>query len=70
MPIDEVRQNRPRSALRHAASKVPEVTVAFWITKALTTGMGESSSDYLVHRLPPVIAVAIGGIALAIALAL
>jgi len=32
--------------------------------------MGESSSDYLVHRLPPVIAVAIGAIALAIALAL
>jgi len=46
------------------------VTVAFWITKALTTGMGESTSDYLVHRLPPVIAVAIGGVALAIALAL
>ena len=46
------------------------MTVAFWITKALTTGMGESTSDYLVHRLPPVIAVAIGGVALAIALAL
>jgi uncharacterized membrane-anchored protein len=46
------------------------VTVAFWITKALTSGVGVSSSDYLVHRLPPVIAVAIGGVALAIALAL
>ena len=32
--------------------------------------MGESSSDYLVHRLPPVMAVALGGIALSIALAL
>ena len=70
MPIDKVNQDRPRSAFRHAASKVPEVTVAFWVTKALTTGMGESSSDYLVHRLPPVIAVAIGAIALAIALVL
>jgi uncharacterized membrane-anchored protein len=44
--------------------------VVFWITKALTTGMGESSSDYLVHRLPPVVAVALGGVALALALAL
>ena len=44
------------------------MTVAFWITKALTTGMGESSSDYLVHRLPPILAVALGAIALAIAL--
>jgi uncharacterized membrane-anchored protein len=30
--------------------------------------MGESSSDYLVHRLPPVVAVALGGTALAGAL--
>jgi len=46
------------------------VTIAFWIIKALTTGMGESSSDYLVHRLPPVLAVALGAIALAVALVL
>src|SRR5665647_597025 len=37
-PIDEVKQDRPQAAFRNAASKVPEVTVAFWITKALTTG--------------------------------
>src|SRR5450631_4637031 len=67
---DELRQDHPRDGPRHAASKVPEVTVAFWITKALTTGMGESSSDYLVHRLPPVLAVAFGAVALAVALAL
>jgi hypothetical protein len=30
-------------------SKVPEVTVYFWTAKALTTGMGESTSDFLVH---------------------
>ena len=46
-------------------SKVPEVTVFFWITKVLTTGMGETTSDYLAHRLDPVIAVGIAGIALA-----
>ncbi|MYS21809.1 Uncharacterized membrane-anchored protein [Streptomyces sp. DvalAA-14] len=28
-------------------SKVPEVTVLFWVTKILTTGMGETTSDFL-----------------------
>jgi uncharacterized membrane-anchored protein len=31
-------------------SKVPEVTVVFWIIKVLTTGMGESASDWLLNR--------------------
>ena len=47
-----------------ALSKVPEITVYFWIIKVLTTGMGESTSDYLVHRLPPPVAVVLAGIAL------
>jgi uncharacterized membrane-anchored protein len=68
--VDEVNQNRLPAGLQEAAVRVPAVTVAFWITKGLTTGMGESSSDYLVHRLPPVMAVALGGIALVAALAL
>jgi uncharacterized membrane-anchored protein len=51
-------------------SKVPEVTLYFWITKVLTTGMGETTSDYLVHRLGPPTAVAIGGAGLVGALAL
>ncbi len=55
---------------RHALTKVPEVTVYFWIIKILTTAVGESISDYLVHAINPVIAVALGGIGLAIALAL
>jgi uncharacterized membrane-anchored protein len=67
---DETALDGPLAILGQAASKVPEVTVAFWITKGLTTGMGESSSDYLVHLLPPVVAVALGGIALVAALAL
>jgi uncharacterized membrane-anchored protein len=49
-------------------SKVPEVTVFFWIVKALTTGMGESTSDFLVHKLVPEIAVVLGAIAFVIAL--
>ena len=49
-------------------SKVPEVTAYFWTVKALTTAMGESTSDFLVHALVPQVAVALGGIAFAIAL--
>lgn len=51
-----------------AFSKVPEVTVYFWIVKALTTAVGESTSDFLVHSLVPEIAVVLGGIAFALAL--
>ncbi len=50
--------------------KVPELTAYFWITKVLTTAMGEATSDYLVHRFPAVIAVALGGVALAMSLVL
>lgn len=42
------------------ACKVPQVTVWFWIAKIWTTLMGESLSDYLVHRFNPYLAVAIG----------
>src|ERR1700756_2821752 len=42
------------------ALRVPEVAVYFWIIKALSTAMGESTSDYLVHAIDPVIAVALG----------
>lgn len=45
-----------RSLLR----KVPEITALFWIVKLLTTAMGESTSDFMVHHLDPVIAVTIG----------
>jgi uncharacterized membrane-anchored protein len=53
---------------RQGFSKVPEVTAIFWVVKALTTGMGESTSDWLVHGLVPEIAVVLGGIAFVIAL--
>jgi len=38
-------------AARGSASKVPEVIALFWIVKVLTTGMGEATSDYFVHRV-------------------
>jgi uncharacterized membrane-anchored protein len=50
--------------------KVPRLTAYFWIIKVLTTAMGESTSDYLVHRIDPFIAVALGGIGLAVSLIL
>src|ERR1700729_2073688 len=56
------------SANRHTYSKVPEITAWFWLVKALTTAMGESTSDFLVHTLVPEIAVVIGAIAFGIAL--
>ena len=56
--------------MRHTFSKVPEVTVYFWITKILTTGMGETTSDYLAHTINPIIAVMIGAIGLLVSLAL
>lgn len=36
---------------RELLVKVPEITVAFWIVKILTTAMGEATSDYFVHRV-------------------
>jgi uncharacterized membrane-anchored protein len=51
-------------------AKVPEVAALFWITKVLSTGMGETTSDYLAHRFGPPAAVALAGVCLAIALAM
>lgn len=45
-------------------NKVPEITILFWITKVLTTGMGEVFSDYLVSHMNPILAVAFAGIVL------
>ncbi|WP_274652040.1 hypothetical protein [Paenibacillus humicola] len=38
---------------RGMAAKVPEITLYFWVTKLLTTGMGEVTSDYLFEHLNP-----------------
>lgn len=49
-------------------NRVPEITVFFWIIKLLTTGMGETASDYLVRHINPVLAVALGSGGLIVAL--
>ena len=61
---------QPMHLAMRATKKVPEVTIFFWIIKLLTTAMGESTSDYLVHQLDPIIAVALGAMGLAVALIL
>ncbi len=53
---------------RRTYSKVPEVTAWFWVVKALTTAMGESTSDFLVHAMVPEIAVLLGAAAFAVAI--
>jgi len=70
MAAGEHQRARSVAPARHRLSKVPEVTVFFWITKVLTTGMGEATSDYLVHRFNPQIAVVVGFVAFAAAMVL
>jgi uncharacterized membrane-anchored protein len=53
-----------------AQIKVPQITVYFWIVKILTTGAGESASDYLAVRFNAGIAAAAGAAGLALALVL
>ncbi|GAB0115607.1 COG4705 family protein [Acidisoma sp. C75] len=51
-------------------SKVPEITLIFWIIKILTTAMGEATSDYLVFHWNPVLAVLLCTAALCLAFVL
>lgn len=53
-----------------ALSKVPQITALFWTVKVLTTGMGETTSDFLVRRIDPVLAVGVGFAAFVLALML
>ncbi|GAA4261272.1 COG4705 family protein [Dactylosporangium darangshiense] len=55
---------------RARLAKVPQVTAIFWIIKVLTTGMGETASDFLAHTVAPPVAVGLGALGLAVALVL
>ncbi len=52
------------------ALKVPEITLYFWVVKLLSTAMGEATSDYFVFQINPYVAVLLGCVGLAVALAL
>jgi uncharacterized membrane-anchored protein len=58
-----------RMAAVRPALRVPEITVYFWIIKGLSTALGESTSDYLVHAIDPVVAVLLGFTGFVVALA-
>ena len=53
-------------SVRHPLSKVPEITAYFWVIKILTTGMGETASDFLAHTIGAV-AVPLGFLGFAVA---
>src|SRR6202021_1842019 len=55
------------SDARRMMTKVPEIAAIFWALKLLTTGMGESMSDFLgQHSVPIAAAIGIFGLWLAI----
>lgn len=56
--------------MQQTLRKVPEITIIFWIAKLLTTAMGEATSDFLVFKINPYVAVTLGAVSLAVALAI
>ncbi|HEY0531138.1 MAG TPA: hypothetical protein VGD29_06010 [Actinoplanes sp.] len=67
MTVDD-RIQRPAARPAGLVVKVPQVTALFWVIKVLTTGMGETASDFLARTISPPVAVAAGAAALAVAL--
>lgn len=66
-----ISDRRPLARLTaRGALRVPEITVYFWVIKALSTALGESTSDYSVHVMNPVAAVGLGFIGFVAALVL
>lgn len=64
------RGSRFSPTLSRGALRVPEITVYFWVIKALSTAMGEATSDAMVHAMNPVIAVGLGFLGFLVALTL
>ncbi|MGW7573206.1 COG4705 family protein [Streptomyces sp. NPDC054765] len=62
LPLGEPQGQEPLPHPGHGPgwSKVPQVTALFWGVKVLTTGMGETASDYLGRTLGPIPAGALG----------
>ena len=65
----KLQPNAPRPhPTAQPTSKVPPVTALFWVIKILTTGMGETTSDFLVKHFDPPMMVALAGAALVVCL--
>src|SRR3954452_11332168 len=56
LAIDErIRMKRSSTErIEPLAAKVPEITLVFWVIKVVTTGMGESMSDFLGQKSIPI----------------
>jgi uncharacterized membrane-anchored protein len=54
--------------MKNSLTKVPEITAAFWVTKVVTTAMGEATSDALNQHPGPYVAAPLMLIALAASL--
>ncbi len=65
-----MKSDLPGKMAGRAISKVPEITVYFWIIKILTTAMGEATSDFLVFHINAYLAVILGALGFAMAVAL
>lgn len=69
MRCQPTQRQQPSSWLTtRGALRVPEIGVMFWVIKALSTAMGEATSDYLVHAMAPALAVVLGFLAFCAAL--
>ena len=67
MPMTHAEPPAARPAATRVLTKVPEITVLFWVLKLLTTGMGEAMSDFLgQNSVPLAAAVGIFGMTLAL----
>src|SRR4051812_28181457 len=53
IPLETVMDN-------DAPVRVPQITLWFWIAKILTTGAGETTSDYLGHTVGDAVVVVAG----------
>jgi uncharacterized membrane-anchored protein len=57
-----------RAGTAPGRARVPEPDTAFWVVKVLTTGMGETTSDFLVHTFAPELVVPAALLVLIVAL--
>jgi uncharacterized membrane-anchored protein len=69
MATEEVQGRLGAQAVRLAVTKVPQITLWFWIAKIASTGMGEATSDFLYLRFGTFKCGAIGAVLLIGALA-
>ena len=70
VPFSDLSAKARPGTTRHRLSKVPAITALFWAIKILTTGMGETASDFLAHTLGPLASVPLGFALFAVAMVL